>query len=81
MTYNYDDFMVWFYENADKTEADSKNTAEIKYQLLGQTDEKKTSDDGETTIPGYIEPGEIEIDKYIVNYDNAQKKLYSKTNG
>ena len=81
MTYNYDDFMVWFYENADKTEADSKNTAEIKYQLLGQTDEKKTSDDGETTIPGYIEPGEIEIDKYIVNYDNAQKKLFSKTNG
>ncbi len=81
MTYDYDKFMVWFYENADKTEADSKNTATIKYQLLGQTDEKETNDDGETTIPGYIEPGEIEIDKYIVNYDNAQKKLYSKANG
>ena len=81
MVYNYEDFMVWFYENAKKTDADSHNDAEIKYQILGREKPETTGDDGDTTIPGYIEPGEIEIDKFIVSYDSDNEKLYSRDNG
>ena len=79
MVYDYDEFMVWYYENPDDTDALSENTAKIKYTLAGQDEEKKTEDDGETPIPGYIPPGQITIEKYIVNYNNAQKHLYDSS--
>ena len=78
MVYDYSQFMVWYYENAAKTTADSSNVAKIDYQILGQN-AKDTQDDGTTEVPAYIEPGHITIEKYIVNYDDDQKMLYTSS--
>ena len=79
MVYQLDKFMVWYYENASKTDADSSNVANIEYQILGRNQPEDTEDDASTTIPGYIKPGYITIEKYIVSYDNKTKNLYTKT--
>ena len=79
MVYDYRQFMVWYYENADNTNSHSENRADIAYKLFGQTDEKNTNDDGEMYIPGYIRPGHITIEKFIVDYDSEFKKLYNSS--
>ena len=78
VVYDLDEFMVWYYENPDDTNALSHNVAKITCTLAGQRDPQEPEDDGDTTIPGYIPPAEITIKKYIVNYDSSNKKLYDQ---
>ena len=77
LVYDYEDFMVWFYEQgADPdAKAHSENTAKIDYTLLGQT-AKSTDDKNTTDIPGYIPPGKITVKKFILNYMSGNKALY-----
>ncbi|MBQ8054678.1 MAG: Cna B-type domain-containing protein [Lachnospiraceae bacterium] len=83
VVYPYDDFMVWYYENVSKDDAKStaENEAKIKYQLLGQNTVKETQEGAETTVPGYIPPGNIKIEKYIVDYDSGLRNLYTASKG
>ena len=84
VVYPYDEFLVWYHENISKenAKAEAENEAKIQYQLLGQSDTKETRlDDAETTVPGYIPPGNIRIEKYIVDYDSGLRNLYTATKG
>ena len=84
VVYPYDEFMIWYYENVSKDDAKAtaENEAKIRYQLHGQNTVKETrEDDAETTVPGYIPPGNIKIEKYIVNYDSGLRNLYTASKG
>ena len=84
VVYPYDEFMIWYYENISKDDAKAtaENEAKIRYQLHGQNTVKETrEDDAETTVPGYIPPGNIKIEKYIVNYDSGLRNLYTASKG
>ncbi len=78
VVYDYDDYFIANYYDANQEKLDVENTAQIEYKLAGETDTTTKEDSASVKIGEVTKPAAITISKYIVGAGGA--KLYSYEN-
>lgn len=77
--YQYDDFVVDFYENPDTEQLTLTNTATLTYTLLGGSQAIHSSE-ATAKLGGVNQPAVLTIEKYIEDYLTTEQKLYKTEN-
>ena len=77
VVYDYDDYFIANYYDANQDPLNVKNTAQIEYKLAGETNTTIEEDNASVKIGEVTKPAAITISKYIVGADGAAEPYTS----
>ena len=73
VVYDYDDYFIANYYDANQEKLDVENTAKIEYKLAGETDTTTKEDSASVKIGEVTQPAAITISKYIYHHKAGRR--------